>query len=208
MKETVAAFLKRTGKTYAPGPELRGFGRLLRPAEACPTLYRYPGPEGLQAALQGTLRRLAPQGRAGVWLSTDIRGCSGQPAAVRLFGTLAVLEPLRLSPVKTRERNLLLGENRRLDDLAAIAWTPASALRKRLAWDRLRTSDEVARAVGRRYAEERARTLDQLHAYLEELDALRRAGVTGDASPWCSLRSAERRKRLAAGGIRPIWTQG
>ncbi len=205
MKETVAVFLKRTGKTYAPGADLRAFGRLLRAAEACPTLFRYPGPEGLQAALQGTLRRLAPQGRTGVWLSTDIRGRGGQPQAVGLFGTLAVLEPLRLSPVKTRESSMLLGENLRVDE-ALIAWTPASALRKRLAWDRLRTSDEVARAVGRGYAEERARTLDQLHAYLEELDALRRVDAPGDAVPWCTLLPAERRRRLAASGIRPIWT--
>lgn len=205
MKETVLAFSRRTGEPYAPTAELLGLGRLLRASEACPTLYRYPGPEGLQAALQGTLRRLAPQGRAAVWLSTDIRGRGGQPRAVAFFGTLAVLEPLRLSPVKTRERNMLLGENLRVDE-ALIAWAPASALRKRLPWDRLRSSDEVARALGRGYAEERARTLDQLHAYLEELSALRRVDASGDGVPWCTLALAERRRRLAANGVRPTWT--
>ena len=60
MRETVAAFEKRTGTTYDPPPSVGALGRRLAPGESCPTLFRYPGPEGLRDLLIGQLR---PQDR-------------------------------------------------------------------------------------------------------------------------------------------------
>ena len=65
----------------------------------------------------------------------------------------------------------------------------------------------MARACGRGYAEERARAERQLHAYLEELTALRRAAGEGAAEPWLSLTPSMRRRLLAEAGVRPIWTR-
>ena len=56
VKEPVAAFERRTGERYDPPDWLRALGEPLSPRESCPTLFRFPGPEGLQAHFQGRLR--------------------------------------------------------------------------------------------------------------------------------------------------------
>jgi hypothetical protein len=197
VKETVAAFERRTGLRYAPA----GLGRSLAPGEACPTLFRYPGPEGLRDHLQGSLRRLAPGGRAGVWLTSDPRGGAGQPSAVRLFGSVALLEPLRLSPCAGRERRTYLGANLPLRGLPGVVWVPPSLVGKRLPWDRLRTAEELPRTH-----DERCRVLEALSRYIEELAELRRAGAPGTERPWCATPARARRALLERYGVRPAWT--
>lgn len=204
MKETVAAFEKRTGAGYDPSPFLRALGRRLAPGEACPTLFRYPGPEGLRDLLIGQLRHLAPSGRDAVWLARAARGV--RPRAVGHFGTVAVLEPLRLSPCATRDRGIYVGANRPLDDPEALVWVPPSAVGRAIGWDRIRVAADAVARFGPQYAEERAALFDRLSAYLEELSELRRAGAPGPPGPWCDLGARERRRLLEQHGVRPRWT--
>jgi hypothetical protein len=201
VKETVRAFERRTGLRYAPSAELRALGQPLSASDACPTLFRYPGPEGLRDHLQGSLRRLAPNGRAGVWLTTDPRGGAGQPSAVRLFGIVALLEPLRLHPCAGPARGTYLGRNVPLAGLEGVAWVPPSLVRARVRWDRLRQADELPRAD-----DERSRVLEALQHYLEELAELRRAGAPGTERPWCATPARARRALLERYGVRPAWT--
>jgi hypothetical protein len=206
VKETVAAFEKRTGLRYAPAAELRALARPLARREACPTLFRYPGPEGLRDFLSGSLRRLAPRGRAGVWLSSDPRGRAGQPQAVRLFGTVAVLQPLRLSPCAAAEKGTYLGANPPARGLEGLAWVAPSLLSARVPWDRLRTARDLLRHIGSGPDAERGRVLEQLDRYLEELAQLRRAGAPGLEKPWCELPASARRELLDRYGIQQAWT--
>jgi hypothetical protein len=204
VRETIAAFQKRTGLRYAPSEPLRVLGRPLGPREACPTLFRYPGPEGLRDFLHGMLRRLAPTSRAGVWLSSDARARNAQPRAVSLFGSLAVLEPLRLSPCAAAEKGMYLGANVPLRGLPGVVWISPSLVEARIRWDRLRDLEDIARRAG--YEAERAVVLDSLNRYLEELGALGRAGAPGPEKPWGSLGERQRRATLDRYGVRPSWT--
>lgn len=201
MKETVAAFERRTGLVYAPATA----GRPLARSDACPTLFRYPGPEGLRDHLHGTLRRLAPSGRV-LWLTRDPKGGAGQPRAVKLFGIVAVLEPLRLSPSLARERGAYLGTNALLAELRGIAWVPPSLIGARVPWDRLRDEAQLRRHAGAGQGDERARVLEALARYLEELAALRRAGAPAPRRPWCATPARARRAVLERYGVRPAWT--
>lgn len=204
MKESVAVFERRTGVTYSPPALLRSLGRPLRPRESCPTLFRYPGPEGVQALLRGGLRRLAPPGTDWVWLSRSPTGA--QAHAVGLFGAVAVLEPLRLSPCVASERGAYLGANRELSDHESLVWVPPSRARARLPWDRIRTPDEAVRRLGPGYDAEKAAVGERLAAYLEELSALRRAGAPDPSRPWCAVGSRRRRALLDRYGVRATWT--
>ena len=206
MKESVAAFERRTGLRYAPAPDLRTLARPLSPCTACPTLFRYPGPEGQRDHLRGSLRRLAPAAREGVWLTSDPRGGAGQPSAVRLFGIVALLEPLRLSPCAGPERGTYLGANLPLRGLPGVVWVPPSLVGARVPWDRLRSEDQLRRHAGPLWDDEKGRVLEALSRYLEELQALRRAGAPGTERPWCATPARARRALLERYGVRPAWT--
>lgn len=201
----MAGFEKRTGLRYAPGAAPPG-ARALRARETCPTLFRYPGPDGLLELLQGSLRRLAPPGRPLVWLERDPRGRAGQPRSVRLFGTAAILQPLRLSPWAAPAAGVYLAENAAVDPGAGLVWVPPPALAAGLPWDRLRTPRQLLERVGSGYADAREATLERLRRYLEELDALRRAGAPPPERPWCGLPAKRRRALLERYGVRPSWS--
>jgi hypothetical protein len=208
VKEQVAAFERRTGERYAPPAWLLALGESLGPRESCPTLFRFPGPEGLQAFFQGRLRLLSPPGRRHVWLGS--RPTGAYPRAVDLFGTLAVLQPLRLSPCRTHcfthTRDNWVALDRALPP-DEVAWIPPSRVRGPLALDRVRSAAELRRRLGAGHADERARGEERLSAYLEELSELRRAGAPGPKRHWCALPAARRRALLARYGLRPRWTR-
>jgi len=206
VKETPARFEKRTGSRYAPPAWLRAEARPLGPREACPTLFRYPGPEGLHALLSGGLARLAPGAADAVWLAAVPGHERMRPA--RLFGAAALLEPLRLAPCATRRRGVYLGVNRSLRRAVPIAWVPPSAIRSRIPWDRIRRVEEAERRYGRGYPDERARALEALGAYLEEIDALERFGALPSDRAWLAVGRRERLARLADAGLTPRWTRG
>jgi hypothetical protein len=203
--ETPARFERRSGERYAPPAWLRAEARTLGPREACPTLFRYPGPEGLRTLLGGGLERLAPGESATLWLSA--RPGHERRRAARLFGAAAVLEPLRLQPCATRRRGVYLGVNRRLRAGIAVVWLPPSALGAAIPWDRIRNAEQAERRFGRGYADERARVADALGAYLEEIDSLARAGVPQPRGAWYAQSRRERVARLRAAGLAPRWTR-
>lgn len=208
MKERVTAFERRTGERYEPPDWLLGLGDALLPRESCPTLFRFPGPEGLQAHFQGRLRQLGPPGRSHLWLTS--RPTGAYPRPVGLFGTLAVLQPLRLLSCRTHcfthTRDNWIALDRPVDP-GEIAWIPPSLTRAPISFDRIRTADDARRRFGKGYEDERLRTMDRLSAYLEELSELRRAGAPGPARHWCTVPAAQRRALLARHGLRPRWTR-
>lgn len=203
MKETVAAFERRTGRAYAPPEALCRLGRRLRQDEPCPTLFRYPGPEALADFLRGRLRRLAPASAPWVWLATR---AIGSARAARRFGAIAVLEPLRLQPVVVR-RGQLLARNLWLGDPEDSVWVPPSVVSKPIAWDRIRRASEAIRRMKDLHPKELSIVSENLNHYLNELSALRRAGVPGSERPWCDIARNERRRILAAAGIEGPWTR-
>jgi len=206
VKETPGSFERRTGLSYSPPPSLlEGRTRPLGTRESCPTLFRYPGPEGLLEALRGGLARLAPVGADRVWLAS--RPTAERARAARLFGTLALLQPLHLQPVATRRSGIFLAPNAPLPRDAEPVWVSPSQVAARIAWDRLRTEPDAVRRFGGGYADERARTLDRLSAYLEEISALERAGAPALERPWLAHSARERRRLLARLGIRATWTR-
>jgi hypothetical protein len=205
----VAHYRRRTGEAYEPTPLLRVLGTPLGSREACPTLFRFPGPEGLRDVFHSWLERLAPGERAHVWLTG--RPTGAYPRVVDTFGTLALLEPLRLTPCRTHcfqhTRDNWVGLNRRLEDPEAMVWVPPSQVRRPLGWDRLRSAAQARRAMGAGYGEELLAVQDRLSAYLEELSSLGRAGAPGPPRHWCEVPARKRRALLRAYGLRPRWTR-
>lgn len=209
MKETVAGYERRTGRGYEPTPLLRLLGAPLGPREPCPTLFRFPGPEGVRDHFGSWLRRLAPPERSHVWLTG--RPTGAYAPVVDAFGTLAVLQPLRLTPCRSHcfqhTRDNWVALNRELEDAEALVWVPPSQTRRPLPWDRLRGSAQARRAMGPGYDDERERVQERLAAYLEELSELRRAGAPGPSRHWCEVPAAARRRLLRRYGLRPRWTR-
>lgn len=208
MKERVAAFERRTGESYAPPAWLLTLGDALARRDSCPTLFRFPGPEGLQAYFQDRLRLLSPPGRRHLWLTS--RPTGAYPRPVDLFGTLAVLQPLRLSPCRTHcfthTRDNWVALDRALDP-DEVAWIPPSRARGPLTLDRVRSAADLRRRFGAGYAEERSRVEERLAAYLEELSELRLEGAPGPKGHWCGVPATRRRALLARFGIRSRWTR-
>lgn len=204
MKESVAAFERRTGAAYRPPAELSAIARPLGRRQACPTLFRHPGPRALLELLRGGLLRLAPPDRRAVWLAEAADATDRKPALT--FGAVAVLQPLRLSPCRL-EGAAWLAPNRPLDGASALAWVPPSAVRVPVDWDRIAEPEQAAAACGPRLTAERRRVEARLSAYLEELSALRAAGAPGPGRPWLEVPAAERRRVLERHGVRPTWTR-
>jgi hypothetical protein len=202
MKETIATFEARTGLAYEPPQTMAVLGRLVRPRQACPTLYRYPGPQGLAQMLQGRLDGMAPADRPYVWLSES--ASAGNAGSTRLFGVIALLQPLRWQVVQDVDQ--WLGENRAPTPADALVWLPPGAIKSGLNLDRLAQPEQVIKRC-RDYAGDRARVTDRLGAYLEELGALQRAGAAPPDKPWCTLPAATRRKLLASHAITGRFTR-
>jgi hypothetical protein len=207
MRESPVEHHARTGRDYAPAPWALARGRGLGLRERCPTLFRCPGACGLRDLLRGE-GFLAPLSAEVAWF-TDAPLHAGAPAAGH-FGTLALLEPLALSPVvalpsvDSGGRAAYATANVRFDPEQAL-WLPPSRLRRPLRWDALSSVREARRALGDD-AGERAQVLDAVHAYLDELHALARAGAPGPGRPWLAVPEPERRRLLAAYGVRARWT--
>lgn len=197
MKESPARFEARTGKAWRPIAQ--GTPPAVR--EAVPTLYRYPGPQGLAEMLQGRLERLAPLDVPFVWLAEGAKADNAK--SVGLFGVVAVLQPLRLGV--TRDGKHWLGENRPVADSDALVWLPPVAIKAGLNLDRVAEPEQAMRKV-KNYADEKVRVTDQLGAYLEELGALHNAGAKPPDEPWCVLPVAARKKLLAKHGLRGRFT--
>jgi len=170
---------------------------------ALPTLFRQPGAEALQAFLQGRLRRLAPADAPSLWLHE--RPSGARPGAASAFGVVALLDPRRLEARRVR-RGVWQAENRPIRRAGELAWAPPSALKRAIAWGRLKTAAAARRRFGPGYAAERERVLESLAAYLEELALLEGAGVRLE-TPWCETPRATRRRVLARRAIQPRWTR-
>ena len=203
MRETVTGFEARTGRSYQPPAWLRPRARPLRPEEACPTLFRYPGPCGLIDHLRGLLRHLGPVPGGDLWASEQ--PLHADVAGAALFGTLAVLQPLRHAPGLTERAGIYVGVNAPLHG-DEVAWLPPSKLQAPLPWDTLATAEQVAAELGD-VADERASVAEQLAAYVEEMDALAGAGVPPAGRPWCEVPADERRRLLADHGLSGRWTR-
>lgn len=198
MKESAANFEARTGKAWRPIAQ----GTPPGPRESVPTLYRYPGPQGMAEMLQGRLDRLAPPDAPFVWLAESAKADNAK--TVGLFGVLAVLQPLRLGV--TRDGKHWLGENRPVADSDALVWLPPVAVKAGLNLDRVAEPEPAMRKV-KDYAGEKSRVTDLLGAYLEELGALQNAGANPPDRPWCALPAATRKKLLASHGLRGRFTR-
>lgn len=198
MKESPARFEARTGEAWRPIAQGTPPGQ----REAVPTLFRYPGPQGLAEMLQGRLQRLAPPDAPFVWLAEAAKADNAK--SVGLFGVVAVLQPLRLGV--TRDGKHWLGENRPVGESDALVWLPPVAVKAGLNLDRVADPEQAERKV-KDYAGEKARVTDLLGAYLEELGALQNAGAKEPEKPWCALPAAARRKLLAKHGLRGRFTR-
>jgi hypothetical protein len=205
MKETPSAFERRTSGRYDPPAGLRALGARLRSREDCPSLFRFPGPEGLRKFLRGEACSLGPGLRAWTWYHERPGGAG--TAGPTLFGTVAVLDPLRLQPCRAEEPGAWIGLSRLPEDPEATLWLPPSQLAAPLPWDDARRASEIRERIGPAYEEELGRVGAELDAYLEELSALARAGAKGPAVPWCDVPVEERIRRLHDSGVKPVWTR-
>jgi hypothetical protein len=208
VKETPREFTERTGLRYAPSRALRSAGRALGLDEPCPTLFRYPGPFGLARLLDGGAELLAPSESNAVWLSTEPE--TRRPASTRLFGSLAVIEPLRLRPVRAVDAEGVpawLARDRAVQEGTDVAWIPEPLLHAPFDWDALRDAAQVRDHLGARYDEERRRVQDTLAAYVEELAELARAGLPAPAQPWHEIPAAERRRLLDSCQVLPRFSR-
>lgn len=209
MKESVAAFIRRTGSTYEPPPSIARIARPLAEEEECPTLFRFPGPCGLLAHFLGELTHLGPQPpgvTSELWAADATVHSEANGAA--LFGTFAILEPLRfamaVSPLPATAQ-LWVGENRPIDDPGRVVWIPPSAVRAPIPWDRIADAAHAREFLGAVEREENV-VKESLSLYLEELLEVARAGVPDPARKWCDRPREERQRVLAEYGLDARWT--
>ena len=205
MRETVTAFVRRTGREYRPPGWLLGRARALGRAQACPTLFRYPGPCGLRDHFEGRLETFGPPQTRELWMAAmpfhaDVGGA-------RHFGTLGVLEPLRFDACRTSRRGIYLGVNRPIGDPALALWIPPGLLDRRPSLNGLGAGGSVPAALRRAGDRERQRVLDRLEAYIEEMANLERAGAAPPGRPWCDVAAVDRRRLLSQCGLQPRWTR-
>ena len=153
MKERVAAFERRTGERYAP-PALAAARSATRSprARAARRSSASPAPRGCRRTSRtgsGSSRR---PGGGHLWLTS--RPTGAYPRPVDLFGTLAVLQPLRLQPCRTHcfthTRDNWIALDRAVDP-EEIAWIPPSLVRWAVSLDRVRTAAEARRRFGAGY---------------------------------------------------------
>jgi hypothetical protein len=161
-------------------------------------LFRYPGPCGLNDHLGLGLVSLGPPGTRALWLAEE--AWHDDVPGVPYFGTLALLEPWRTRPRATERAGIYVGRNEPERKVGRYIWIPPSWVARHDLADRLRRGEAPAAD------DERRRVLHSVHAYLEELGTLRLAGGDPPGQPWCRLDGAERRRRLGAVGVRPLWT--
>jgi hypothetical protein len=202
MRERVADHRLRTGRPYAPRGAVPG-ARPLADDEACPTLFRYPGPEALLEQLARAPVALAPPGAEVLWLAE--RPLLEAPAAVASFGTLVVLEPLALSPqIVEGSPGLWVATP---GDPGEVVWLPPSRAGEDPArWDAVRTAAD-ARALLGDVDDERALVMERLGSYVEELALLAAAGVPAPAGAWIDLPLEERARILGARGLAGIFSR-
>lgn len=206
MKETVAAFRRRTGGTYEPPASVARMARPLAGDEACPTLFRFPGPCGLLAHFLGELAYLGPEPGGELWAADATVHSEANGAA--LFGTFAILQPLRFTMAVSPQHataQLWVGENRPIADPGHVVWIPPSAVRAPIPWD---TIEDATQARGFLGAVEREENVvkESLSLYLEELLEVARAGVPDPARKWCDRPREERQRVLAEYGLEARWT--
>jgi len=212
LRETPNEFQRRTGHRYAPSDELRAFGRHLRPDEAVPTLFRFPGACGMAAflGLEPAPATLGPEGQPHAWL-THSRNHSFS-AGAQQFGTLVVLQPLRFSPwfgEYNRPPIDATGQvlpvwalpNRPITDEDAVVWIPASALETELPWDTLCNASELPD-----WSAEKRQAIESLHRYREEMFALKQAGEPPLPHPWFEVPASQRTALLERHAIPCRWT--
>ncbi|MHC4830340.1 MAG: hypothetical protein ACYTFT_08305 [Planctomycetota bacterium] len=208
MRETPAQFKTRTQLTYAPRDGWAESKTPLRPDEPCPTLFRYPGPFGVMDRALGTMRWLGPAEDPWLWLADA--PARAEAGGAKLFGVIAVLQPLRFSPARTHTEGHYIGENALLDpatDHEHCVWIPPEVCDAALDWDALALGAEVREAFGgAAFDAATARVQGELAGYLEELDALQRARAQPLTQAWCDVTDSERRSILETHGIPGRWT--
>jgi hypothetical protein len=149
------------------------------------------------------LSRLAPANIPYAWLSTT--PAIGMPASA-VFGVVAVLDPLRLSPCVAPEPDACLAVNGPLDPGCEAIWTPPGPRAAALPWDDLRSGAQVVSALGAGYAALRTAMIDRVAAYLEEVDMLVKVGADTRVA-WCERPVEDRRRVLSEYGIRGRFTR-
>ncbi|GMV40335.1 MAG: hypothetical protein AMXMBFR64_20510 [Myxococcales bacterium] len=211
MRETVAQFESRSGQRYRPPAWLRAVARPFAPDDACPTLFRYPGPCGLRELWGMGLPQLGPATVQGLWVA-EAPLHEGVLGAAH-FGTLALLEPLRLHPCRATEdtpvhttATLLLALNRPTERCGSTVWVPPSRLHAPLPWDSLQDPREARALMEPGWEEERREVHASLGAYLEEMGELQLRGAPGPHKAWCEVPREERRELLSRFGAKGRWT--
>lgn len=204
MKESVQGFERRTGLRYAPPATLAAAAHALARRESCPTLFRYPGPQGLAQLIGGTLRELSPPGTSWIWLHEKTP--PERRLSAQRFGLLAILQPLRLSPVR-EGKGVWLARAHAVPPDEPLVWVPPSAVKRPVSLDRVNQPEQAVSRFGPSYEAQRRQVTEQLDAYLEELSLLEQAGVEPPRKPWCELSAATRKRKLAQAGVKARWTR-
>lgn len=203
MTESPAEFARRTGRPYEPLQSRTTAARVLGPADACPTLFRFPGACGLVEWLLGSLVTLGKRTDAELWAATA--PLNGEVPGAIHFGTFALLQPLRFGMCEASP-GIFVGANRPLDDPDRIAWIPPSAMEAAIPWDRVSSAGEAAEYLGTGIEREREAVIDSLDLYAREVEAIAKAGVPDPEIRWCDRPEELRAKLLAEFGVGAIWT--
>lgn len=212
MTETFLDFEARTGGTYDPPDKVTQLARRFDSWEACPTLFRSPGPGGLRAWFEGTLDRLAHQDAPLVWLSDSETGTS--PTESKLFGVLAILQPFHLQVCSTREEGSFLGVNAKLRSRTthlglgrdAIVWVPPSAIGRSVRWHHVSVERDAKQLFGPHLEAEKSKVLASLNAYLDELAAVEGAGAGPQDVAWYDVPVEERVAILEQHSLPARWS--
>ncbi len=196
--ETVAGWSARTGRSYRPPRHVRRLGTALGPDDRCPVLFRYPGPCGLRELFSGGLGHLAPASSPWAWMSEE--AVHADVPGARVFGTMTLREPLRTQPVRSERNAVWVGLNLATRDAGRLAWVSPTSVADPALAQRVTVGEPLASR------DELARVQASVLAYLEEIDALERAGAPHPGRAWCTVAPGERAARLREARVGSPWT--
>ncbi len=206
MKETVAAFARRTGQSYDPPQSIARIARPLGEEDECPTLFRFGGACGMLAHFLGELTHLGPTADGELWAADATVHSEAEGAAH--FGTFAMLQPLHYAMARSPQAanaQLWVGANRAIVDPGHVIWIPPSKVRAPIPWDRIEDASQAAEFLGAVEREEQL-VQESLSIYLEEVLEIARAGVPDPWRKWCDRPREERQRVLAEYGLQARWT--
>ncbi len=170
-------------------------------------LLRFPGASGVREFLRGTLKHVSQAEDPVAFFTTETFDEIRE--GVGLFGCFVMFDPLRLHLVRPHgyPGHVYLGFNPTIEVEIDMTWVAPRVMAQVGDWSSFDTPEKVRELVGPGRLEDRARMVDVIAPYFDEVTAIVESGQPLPTVPWYRVPVGERLSRLAQADRRPSWTR-